>query len=405
MNKIEPKIRFVGFKEKWVQRKFSDIVNRISNQSDDITLPKVEFEDIISGEGRLNKDVSQKMDSRKGTIFEPNFILFGKLRPYLKNWLFPNFKGIALGDFWVFEAINSSPLFNFYLIQSDKYQSVANLSTGTKMPRSDWTIVSNTEFEIPNDISEQQKIGEFFKRIDDLITLQQKIIEQQEQYKIAMLQKMFPQKNESTVQIKFKGFSGNWEERLFLDNIESIIDFRGKTPKKLGMEWSTSGYVALSALNVKNGYIDFGTESHYGDEALYKKWMGDKELKKGQVVFTTEAPMGNVAQIPDNNGYILSQRTIAFNVKKSMITNDFLAVLLRTPQVYNDLTSLSSGGTAKGVSQKSLTGLKVKVPITIEEQQKISMFFKEIDDTIALHQKKLVNYKELKKSLLKKMFI
>ena len=205
-------------------------------------------------------------------------------------------------------------------------------------------------------------------------------------------------------QLRFKGFTDPWEHRKFFESIASTIDFRGRTPKKLGMDWSESGYLALSALNVKNGYIDPLADAHYGDENLYKKWMSGKELKKGPVLFTTEAPMGNVAQVPDNNGYILSQRTVAFETKEDMMTNDFLAVLLKSPLVFNNLSALSSGGTAKGVSQKSLKGLSITVPFDIDEQQKIGSFFKQLDDTIALHQRKLAKLKELKQGYLQKMF-
>ncbi|WP_367377298.1 restriction endonuclease subunit S [Levilactobacillus cerevisiae] len=205
-------------------------------------------------------------------------------------------------------------------------------------------------------------------------------------------------------QLRFKGFTDPWEDRKFFESIASTIDFRGRTPKKLGMDWSESGYLALSALNVKNGYIDLLADAHYGDENLYKKWMSGKELKKGQVLFTTEAPMGNVAQVPDNNGYILSQRTVAFETKEDMMTNDFLAVLLKSPLVFNNLSALSSGGTAKGVSQKSLKGLSITVPFDIDEQQKIGSFFKQLNDTIALHQRKLDLLKEQKKGYLQKMF-
>ena len=205
-------------------------------------------------------------------------------------------------------------------------------------------------------------------------------------------------------ELRFKGFTDEWEDRKFFESIASTIDFRGRTPKKLGMDWSESGYLALSALNVKNGYIDPLADAHYGDENLYKKWMSGKELKKGQVLFTTEAPMGNVAQVPDNNGYILSQRTVAFETKEDMMTNDFLAVLLKSPLVFNNLSALSSGGTAKGVSQKSLKGLSITVPFDIDEQQKIGSFFKQLDDTIALHQRKLAKLKELKQGYLQKMF-
>ncbi|MFR6494942.1 MAG: restriction endonuclease subunit S [Lactococcus lactis] len=205
-------------------------------------------------------------------------------------------------------------------------------------------------------------------------------------------------------ELRFKGFTDDWEDRKFFESIASTIDFRGRTPKKLGMDWSDSGYLALSALNVKNGYIDPLADAHYGDEKLYRKWMSGRELKKGQVLFTTEAPMGNVAQVPDDNGYILSQRTVAFETKEDMMTNDFLAVLLKSPLVFNNLSALSSGGTAKGVSQKSLKGLSITVPLDIDEQQKIGSFFKQLDETIALHQRKLDLLKEQKKGYLQKMF-
>lgn len=183
-------------------------------------------------------------------------------------------------------------------------------------------------------------------------------------------------------------FLSAWEQRKFFDNIEKVIDFRGRTPKKLGMKWSNAGYVALSALNVKDGYIDFTADVHYANKALYDKWMVGNDLYKGQVLFTTEAPMGNVAQIPDNQKYVLSQRTIAFDVFRNKITNNFLAVLLRSQNVQHKLKSLASGGTAQGVSQKSLSQLKVTVPTRINEQQKIGEFFKQLDSLIALHQRK-----------------
>jgi len=205
-------------------------------------------------------------------------------------------------------------------------------------------------------------------------------------------------------EIRFAGFTGAWEQRNLLDNVLKITDFRGRTPKKLGMDWADSGYLALSALNVKDGYIDISSEAHYGDEALYRKWMSGNDLHKGQVLFTTEAPMGNVAQIPDDKKYILSQRTIAFNVDDGKMTEDFLAVLLKSQPVQNYLLSTSSGGTAKGVSQKTLSNLVVKVPRSLNEQQKIGRWFQAIDTLLTLHQRKYEKLLNIKKSMLEKMF-
>ena len=196
----------------------------------------------------------------------------------------------------------------------------------------------------------------------------------------------------------------DWVKKPLLSNIDKILDYRGRTPKKLGLSWSDTGYLALSALNVKNGYIDLNTDANYGDQELYDRWMGGNHLHKGQVVFTTEAPMGNVAQIPNDALYILSQRTIAFEVKRDLIREDFLATLLRSQKIFNELTSLSSGGTAKGVSQKSLSNLKVCLPTSLEEQSAIGSLFCTLDDLLASYKDNLANYQSLKATMLSKMF-
>ena len=249
-----------------------------------------------------------------------------------------------------------------------------------------------TSLCIPPDIEEQKQIGRYFKDIDNLITLHQRKLDQIKEYKKGMLQKTFPKDGERVLEIRFPGFTDPWEQCKLLDCIQKITDFRGRTPKKLGMDWSDTGYLALSALNVKDGYIDFSQDVHYGDQDLYDKWMTGNELHKGQVLFTTEAPMGNVAQVPDNKRYILSQRTIAFDVKADMISENFLATILRTPAVFASLTTLSSGGTAKGVSQKTLATLDITIPANLDEQEKLASMFSGIDSLITLHQRKCVFY-------------
>ena len=212
------------------------------------------------------------------------------------------------------------------------------------------------------------------------------------------------ERQKNVPKIRFKGYEDAWEQRKFIEYINNVVDYRGKTPKKLGMNWSEEGFLALSALNVKDGYIDFELDANYGDIELYDAWM-KQDLSKGQVVFTTEAPMGNVAQIPDKSKYILSQRVIAFEVAHEKITDDFLATLLKSPKVFDDLTSLATGGTAKGVSQRSLSKLSVKIPQIIEEQNKIAKIICTLNKAITLHQRKLDELKNMKKTLLQQMFV
>ena len=157
----------------WEQRKFEEIAVRSSVICSDDTLPRVEYEDIVSGAGRLNKDIYAKQSIKSGIAFHQGDVLYGKLRPYLQNWLLPTFDGLAVGDFWVLQPQNADSSFLYRLIQSRQFDEVANQSTGTKMPRADWKLVSKTVFSIPSNISEQAAIGTYFTARDSLITLHQ----------------------------------------------------------------------------------------------------------------------------------------------------------------------------------------------------------------------------------------
>ena len=167
-----PQIRFEGFTEDWEQRKFSDIAARESSIFTSTTdIPSVEYEDVIAEEGRLNKDICLKEAVKSGIIFDGSQVLYGKLRPYLHNWLNPDFKGIAVGDWWVLKPINIDKKFLYRLIQTQQFDNIANQSSGSKMPRADWNLISNSEFMVPFSKEEQSKIGRYFDSLDHLITL------------------------------------------------------------------------------------------------------------------------------------------------------------------------------------------------------------------------------------------
>lgn len=135
--------------------------------------PCVEYEDVIAEQGTLNKDITAKGVYKNGIRFTPEDVLYGKLRPYLHNWLNPDFSGVAVGDWWVLRPINADKNFLFRLVQTTKYDDAANQSSGTKMPRADWKLISNMEFQIPATIKEQERIAGVFDSLDNLITLHQ----------------------------------------------------------------------------------------------------------------------------------------------------------------------------------------------------------------------------------------
>ena len=185
-----PRMRLPGFTGAWEQRKFEEIAVRSSVICSDDTLPRVEYEDIVSGTGRLNKDIYAKQSIKSGIAFHQGDVLYGKLRPYLQNWLLPTFDGLAVGDFWVLQPQNADSSFLYRLIQSRQFDEVANQSTGTKMPRADWKLVSKTVFSIPSNISEQAAIGTYFTALDSLITLHQRKLEKIQKIKQGMMQQL-----------------------------------------------------------------------------------------------------------------------------------------------------------------------------------------------------------------------
>ena len=194
-----------------------------------------------------------------------------------------------------------------------------------------------------------------------------------------------------------KNIPNGWQILNFDQVVSQVLDFRGKTPLKLGMNWG--GIIpALSANNVKKGYIDFKSECHMASEELYIKWMNKGDLKKGDVIFTMEAPLGNVAIIPDNKKYLLSQRVVAFRFSKE-ISSLFVYHYLLSDIFQGKLDLLGTGSTAKGINQRSLSKIKFLLPY-LPEQNRIVSVLETWDRSIENLNKKIEVKKQIKKSLM-----
>lgn len=185
-----PEIRFEGFEGEWTQIELAKVVKRVTAFSTDARLPRIEFEDIISGSGRLNKDPKTKSSAKQGIAFTAGDVLFGKLRPYLKNWMKPEFDGVAVGDFWVLRAAGVDANFLYSLIQTESFQEVANITAGSKMPRSSWEVVSTTLFAIPSTTQEQARVGNFFEALDLAINAEEEKLLKFKNLKVTFLAKM-----------------------------------------------------------------------------------------------------------------------------------------------------------------------------------------------------------------------
>ena len=365
----------------------------------------IDLESVQSGT-LISTKIYEKQDapSRAQRLLKAHDVLFQMVRPYQKNNYFFELEGslpaVSSTGYAQLRATENCPKFIYYTLHTNKFvRSVLDRCTGGAYPAINSSDLGRIVINIPCK-EEQQKIAAFFSELDEKIRISNKKINATERLRESLMRQIFDQR------LKVKRH-GVWKDVRFLDLVDSIVDFRGRTPKKLGMEWGCvkNEYLALSALNVKNDGIDESRlDLHYGTKELYEKWMSGKQLHKGQVLLTTEAPAGNVTQVPDDRPYILSQRLIAFNVKKNLVREDFLAFLLKSPNVQQNLFTLLSGGTAKGVSQRSLAALRVTCPASLEEQKDIADIFFNIDLKIELQKKMLEKLKMMKVSFMQQMF-
>ncbi|MDV7815895.1 restriction endonuclease subunit S [Enterococcus hirae] len=333
-NDTQPEIRFPGFTEDWEERKLIDLVVRLNKSTNSSRLPKVEFEDIVAGEGRLNKDVSQKFDNRKGIEFLPNDILYGKLRPYLKNWFKATFTGVALGDFWVFRAKKSDSDFIYSLIQADRYQKAANDTSGTKMPRSDWKKVSGTVFYIPNDLKEQQKIGTFFKQLDDTIALDQRKLDLLKETKKGFLQKMFPKNGAKVPEIRFPGFTEDWEERRLNDFISGDIS-DGDWIEKEHIK-DEGKYRIIQTGNIGNGvYIDKEKSAKYMDQNSFDILKANEIFPGDLLVSRLAEPAGRTVILPNIEDRMVTAVDVTILRQNENFDAYFLLSQMNTSKILN----------------------------------------------------------------------
>ena len=372
MMKKVPKRRFKGFLNAgdWEQCKFKDIAFKRGKISE-ADLPYVEFEDINSGIGTLNKNILQKVGHKKGILFEAGDVLFGKLRPYLQNWLLCQFMGIAVGDFWVFQPQIVSSAFLYYLIQSEAYQSVVNISSRTKMPRSSWSLVSETHFSIPK-YKEATMIGEFLTSIDKNITLHQRKLKKLQATKKALLYELFPIENSRRPKRRFKGFTGDWEQRKLG---ELVTVFSGQDYKHLSEGdipvYGTGGYMLSVNEALSNDQDAIG---------IGRKGTIDKP-------YILKAPFWTVD-------------TLFYAIPKEKMDLNFIFCIFKNV----DWRKLDESTGVPSLSKSTITNVDVYCPF-FEEQLLIGRFFSWIDSSITLHQRKLEKLKNLKAAYLNEMFV
>ena len=245
-------------------------------------------------------------------------------------------------------------------------------------------------------VAEQIKIGHQFMGIDNLITLHQRKLEKLQNLKKAMLEKMFPKNGAKVPEIRFKGFTDDWEQRKLGEMAEIIGGGTPNTNNKSYWNGDINWYAPAEIVN--QIYVNSSerkiTEEGYNNSSA-------KMLPTGTVLFTSRAGIGKTAILAKEGCTNQGFQSIVPHKKEL----DSYFIFSRTEELKNYGEKMGAGSTFVEVSGKQMENMNLMMPKTIAEQQKIGTYFENIDNLITLHQRKLEKLQNLKKAMLEKMFI
>ena len=245
-------------------------------------------------------------------------------------------------------------------------------------------IVKNLIVPVPSQL-EQTKIGDLFNQLDGIITLHQRKLETLKKLKRTLLQKMFPKKGQLKPELRFPGFTNDWEQRELCEVAKVTM---GQSPRGENYTSDPNDKILIQGnADLRNGWV------------CPRVWTKEvtKTCNKGDIIFSVRAPVGDV-------GKTAYDAVIGRGVA-SIKGSDFVFQTLQYLKQKGYWTKVSAGSTFDSVNSDTLRKTLIQIPIDPQEQAKIGEFFSSLDGAITLHQRKLETYKKLKKSLLQKMFI
>ena len=196
--------------------------------------------------------------------------------------------------------------------------------------------------------------------------------------------------------------TSEWNHFALGEITELVIDYRGKTPKKLGGDWCKQGYRALSAKNIKTGRIVQAETIRYIDESLYRKWMKD-EVQRGDILITSEAPFGQIFFWDSDEKIVLSQRLFCVRIKPEYDAR-FIYYYMTTPEFQSELDGRATGTTVIGLRQPELMKCVIRCP-EIQDQKVIAAILSSIDAKIIANEKVNDNLEQQAMALYRQMFV
>lgn len=400
-----PQIRFSGYNDTWEQRKFPEFVsffNGLTYTPDDVqemgTLvlrsSNVKNGEIIDADNvYVNDKVATSENVQVGDIIvvvrNGSRALIGKhaqIKASMPNTVIGAFMNGIRSDHSSF--VNA-------LLDTSAFENEIAKNMGATINQITGYMFSKMEFMVPSE-EEQQQIGQFFSKLDHLITLHQRKYDKLVKVKKSMLEKMFPREGAKVPEIRFYGFTDDWEQRKFSEGVSEIGDGLHGTP----IYCEDGNVYFINGNNLVDGKIVISAETKKVNEC--QQSTADKSLDDTTILMSINGTIGNLAYY---SGERLMLGKSAAYIKVSEFDKRFVYAYLQAPSVQGYFMDSLTGTTIKNLGLKAIREMIMFIPQDVDEQKRIGKFFDYLDHLITLHQRKLEKLKNLKKACLKKMFI
>lgn len=408
-----PNIRFKGFTDYWEQRKLNEVAefNPKSELPDEFEY--VDLESVVGTEMISHRtETKDSAPSRAQRLAQPGDVFFQTVRPYQKN----NYLFSKLDNNYVFSTgyaqmrPNIDTAFLMSFLQTDSFvKIVLDNCTGTSYPAINSNDLSNLEISLPKSFEEQKKVGKTIISIDNLITLHQRKCDETKKLKKFMLQKMFPKKDAKKPEIRFAGFTDDWEQRKLG---EILIGLQNNTLSRadLSNETGVAKNVHYGDVLIKFGEVlDVSKEKlpMISDESILSKYKSSF-LQNGDVIVADTAENSTVGKCSEiaglNDEIVLSGlHTIPYRPIEKFASG-YLGYYLNSSAYHNQLIPLMQGIKVTSISKSAMQDTDIVYPKSMEEQGKIGDYFQSLDNLITLHQRKCDELKKFKKYMLQNMF-
>ena len=399
---LKPAIRFKGFTDPWEQRKLGDMCQVTMGQSPDGSTYSETPSDYILVQGNADlKDgwVSPRIwTTQKTKTAEAGDLIMSVRAP--AGSMGKTSYNVVLGR--GVAGIKGNEFIYQSLVKMDADGYWKKLAAGSTFESINSDVVNGAELMAPQDIAEQDRIGDYFSAIDNLITLHQRKYDKLLSIKKSMLEKMFPRDGARVPEIRFKGFTDPWEQRKLSSLCDKFTDgdwIESKDQSDSGVRLVQTGNVGVA---------------EYLDKPNNKKWISDvtfdrlhcEEVLPGDILISRlPEPAGRACIMPSLGTKMITAVDCTIVRTASDVSNKFLVQYLSSQAYFDAVNTCLAGGTRQRISRSNLADFDVPIPVQKAEQDAVGTFFEGLDNLITLHQRKLEKLKNIKKSMLEKMFV